>query len=160
MPNLATSAAFVETATKCLRHRPRRRPEPASDQARAVWALVIVSSVVKVLEETMKSVSAGSRSRSGFGEIRAIDVGDEAERHVALAVVPQRLVRHDRAEIGAADPDVDDVADALSAVSAPLPCCAPVWQKCGHSVQHAVDLGDHILAVEDKSARPQGPQSE
>ena len=41
-----------------------RRPKPASDQARAVWALVMVSSVVKVFEEMMKSVSAGSRSRT------------------------------------------------------------------------------------------------
>ncbi len=31
--------------------------------ARAVWALVSVSSVVNVFDETMNSVSAGSRSR-------------------------------------------------------------------------------------------------
>ena len=37
--------------------------ESPSNQSRALWALVIVSSVVKVFEETMKSVSAGSRSR-------------------------------------------------------------------------------------------------
>ena len=42
----------------------RRRPRPARNQSRAVWALVIVSSVVKVFEETMNSVSAGSRSRT------------------------------------------------------------------------------------------------
>ena len=29
-----------------------------------MWALVIVSSVVKVFDETMNSVSAGSRSRT------------------------------------------------------------------------------------------------
>ena len=32
-------------------------------QSRALWAFVIVSSVVKVFDETMHSVSAGSRSR-------------------------------------------------------------------------------------------------
>ena len=63
MPNLATSCALVETATKCLATALSSPPSPCSDQARAVWALVIVSSVVKVFDETMNSVSAGSRSR-------------------------------------------------------------------------------------------------
>ena len=64
MPNSATLAALVETATKCLATAFSSPPRPASDQSRAVWALVIVSSVVKVFEETMNSVSAGSRSRT------------------------------------------------------------------------------------------------
>ena len=64
MPNFDTSAAFVETATKCFATDFSSPPIPASDQARAVWALVMVSRVVKVFEETMKSVSAGSRSRT------------------------------------------------------------------------------------------------
>ena len=55
-----------------------------------------------------------------FLEVGAVDVGDEAERHVALAVVAQCLVRHHRAEVRAADADADDVADALAGVSAPL----------------------------------------
>ena len=38
--------------------------ETLSNHSRAVCALVIVSSVVKVFEETMKRVSAGSRSRT------------------------------------------------------------------------------------------------
>ena len=71
--------------------RPRRnawRPRPCiateareQPQSRAVCALVMVSSVVKVFEETMNSVSAGSRSRDRFGEVGAVDVGDEAEGH-------------------------------------------------------------------------------
>ncbi len=43
--------------------RPSSSPSPASAHSRAVWALVIVSRVVKVFEETMNRVSAGSRSR-------------------------------------------------------------------------------------------------
>ena len=62
MPNLETLAALVETATKCLATAFASPPKPLSDQSRAVWALVIVSSVVNVFEETMNSVSAGSRS--------------------------------------------------------------------------------------------------
>ena len=62
MPNLATSSAFVDTATKCLATDLGSRPKPSSDQSRALCALVIVSRVVNVFEEMMKSVSAGSRS--------------------------------------------------------------------------------------------------
>ncbi len=64
MPNFFTSAAFVETATKCLATDFSSPPKPCSDQLRAVWAFVIVSNVVNVFEETMKRVSAGSRSRT------------------------------------------------------------------------------------------------
>ena len=63
MPNSFTPSSLVETATKCLATAASSPPSPRSDHARALWALVIVSSVVKVLDETMNSVSAGSRSR-------------------------------------------------------------------------------------------------
>ena len=62
MPNRATAAAFVETATKC-RATARWSPRARSVHSRAVSALVMVSRVVNVFEETMNSVSAGSRSR-------------------------------------------------------------------------------------------------
>ena len=62
MPNVRTSSAFVETATKCLAIA-LSSPRAASVHSRADRALVIVSSVVNVFEETMNSVSAASRSR-------------------------------------------------------------------------------------------------
>src|SRR5271169_184111 len=61
IPNLETSAAFVETATKCLATDFSSAPRPCNDQSRAVWALVMVSRVVKVFEEMIKRVSEGSR---------------------------------------------------------------------------------------------------
>ncbi len=65
MPNSPTLPALVDTATKCLRHRLRVAAEAArAATSRAVCALVIVSSVVKVLDATMNSVVAGSRSRT------------------------------------------------------------------------------------------------
>ncbi len=64
MPNAATFSAFVETATKCRATAALSPPSPSSSQRRADVALVIVSMVVKVLDATMNSVSAGSRSRS------------------------------------------------------------------------------------------------
>ena len=63
MPNLATSAALVETATKCFATAAGSF-KVLSAQSRAVRALVIVSRVVKVFDETMNSVSAASRSRT------------------------------------------------------------------------------------------------
>jgi hypothetical protein len=63
MPKRDTSAAFVETATKCLATDFSSPPRPASDHWRAVRALVIALIVVKVFEDTMKMVSAGSIPR-------------------------------------------------------------------------------------------------
>ena len=62
MPNFETSDAFVETATKCFATAVSSPPRPASNQALADWAFVIVSRVVNVFDEMMNSVSAGSRS--------------------------------------------------------------------------------------------------
>ena len=84
----------------------------------------------------------------GFGEVGAVDVGDEAEGQVALAVVLQRLVGHDRAEVGAADADVDDVADALAGVALPLAAADAVGEG-GHLVEHRVHRGDDVFAVDD-----------
>ena len=54
MPNALTLAALVLTATKWW--GTAASPSLPTSQARAVWALVIVSWVVKVLEATMKRV--------------------------------------------------------------------------------------------------------
>src|SRR5947208_2508823 len=61
MPNSTTWAALVDTATKW--RATAASPRAPTSQARAVRALVSVSSVVNVLDDTTKSVSAGSRSR-------------------------------------------------------------------------------------------------
>ena len=65
----------------------------------------------------------------GFREVGAVDVGDEAEGQVAPAVVTQRFVGHHRAEIGAADADVDDVADAADPCGRASGRCGPRRQK-------------------------------
>jgi hypothetical protein len=62
MPNSDTFSALVETATKWWATA-ASSPSACTVQSRAERALVIVSSVVNVLEETMNSVSSGSRSR-------------------------------------------------------------------------------------------------
>ena len=82
MPNFATSAALVETATKCFATEGRRPRSAASDHSRAVRALVIVSSVVKVLDDTMKRVSAGSRSMTPSA--KSVPSMFETKRNVRL----------------------------------------------------------------------------
>ena len=62
MPKADTSAALVETATKC-RATAAGSPSFASSHSRADRALAMVSCVVNVFDEITKSVSAGSRSR-------------------------------------------------------------------------------------------------
>src|SRR3979490_740989 len=56
MPNFVTSPAFVDTATKCFATDFSLPLNPLSNQFRALIALVMVSRVVKVLDETMNSV--------------------------------------------------------------------------------------------------------
>ena len=65
----------------------------------------------------MKSVSSGSRSR--VASAKSVPSTLETKRKVIsrLRVVAQRLVGHHRAEVGAADADVDDVADRLAGVA-------------------------------------------
>ncbi len=62
MPNSATLAVLVETATKWS--ATAASPRVCTSQLRTVRALVMVSTVVKVLDETITRVRAGSRSRS------------------------------------------------------------------------------------------------
>ena len=65
-----------------FRHGLRVAAEPLSNQSRALWALVIVSSVVKVFEETMNNVSAGSRSR--VASTKSVPSTFETKRNVRL----------------------------------------------------------------------------
>ena len=69
----------------------------------------------------------------GFGEIGAINIGDETKRQGALAVVSERFVGHHRAEIGAADADINDIANAFAGVAYPVLRCGRdrrSWPSC------------------------------
>ncbi len=69
----------------------------------------------------------------------------------------QRLVRHHRPQVRAADPDVDHVADRPAGVAAPLPASDPL-AEVAHPVEHPVDLLDHVDAVDDQRAIARHPQ--
>src|SRR5207245_1152500 len=84
MPNFATPSPFVDTATKCCRTA-RSSPSLRRHQTRAEWALVSVSIVVKVLEQTMNRVSSGSRSR--VASTRSVPSTLETKRNVMSLVL-------------------------------------------------------------------------
>ena len=88
----------------------------------------------------------------GFGEVGAVDVRDEAEGHVALGVRSQRFVGHHRAQVRAADADVDHVADALAGEARPR-SRSHARGEIGHAIQHGVDVLDHVVAVDQQAWR-------
>ena len=61
--------------------------------------------------------------------------------------MPQCLVRHDGAQVGAADTNIDNVANPFAA--APLPrAAADAIGKRTHGLEHLVDGRHHIDAVQ------------
>ena len=146
MPNFATSAALVETATKCfatdVSSPPSARQRPLACGAGVGHRFQRRERLGRDDEERLRRVEIADR----FGEVGAIDVRDEPEGEAALAVVPERLVGHDRPEIGATDADVDDVADRLAGVAFPV-AAAHAVREVGHPVEHRMDLWHNVLAV-------------
>ena len=63
MPNFVDLGGVGRDCDEVAARRPSRLPKPGAPTSRAVRALVIVSSVVNVLEDTMKRVSSALRSR-------------------------------------------------------------------------------------------------
>src|SRR5215469_6452246 len=102
------------------------------------------------------TATKGFEVAGGLGEVRTVHVGDEPEGQITSAVVPQRLVRHDRAEIGATDTDVDDVPDRRAGVAAPLADAHPS-RELTHPVEHLVHRGHHIDTVDGDALAPRFP---
>src|SRR5262245_64294595 len=70
----------------------------------------------------------------------------------------QCFVSHDRPEVGAADANVDDVANAFAGMAFPGAGAYAIG-KTSHLIKYGVDLGHHVLAINDdgcSSRRAQG----
>jgi hypothetical protein len=85
-------------------------------------------------------------SAGGFHEIGAVHVGDKTEVQVALAVMLQGRVGHHRAEIRAAQTDIDDVADAFAGVPQPL-AAANLVGKSRHPIENHMYFRYNVYAV-------------
>jgi hypothetical protein len=83
-----------------------------------------------------------------FGEVGPIDVGNEPEGHPAIAVVLECFVRHHRSEVGAPDADVDHITNPFARMTRPGAVPDPIGEF-GHLVKHRVDLGYHVLAIDN-----------
>ena len=145
MPNSATLSSWVETAAKWS--PTAASPTPCAIQARAVLALVIVSSVVKVFDETMNIVRDGSSPRSVSPMSAPSTLETKWLRSCGGAIGRERPRRHGRAEVGAADADVDDVGHRL-AERAAHPSLAHVRREAQHLFARADHVGHHVLAVD------------
>src|SRR6266508_87961 len=121
MPNFATSAALVETATKCFA---TACSSPGARGAGVGHGLQRREGLRRDDEQCLGGVEVAG----GLGEVGTVDVRDEAESQAAVAVGFQGLVGHHRAEVGSADADVDVVADGLAGVPLPLAAAHPVGE--------------------------------
>ena len=148
MPNSATFVGVGRDGDEVLRDRLRvaaqRRQRPVARRVRVGHRLERRERLRRDDEQRLGRVEIARR----LGEVGAVDVGDEAERQVAIAVELERLVGHHRAEVGAADADVDDVADALAGVALPVAAADAVGEG-RHLVEHGVHVGHDVLAVDD-----------
>ena len=83
----------------------------------------------------------------GGVEVDRVDVGDEAAREAGHRLVGQGLGGHGRAEVGAADADVDDGPDALAGGAHPV-AVADALGQLAHLVEDVVDVLGDVLAVD------------
>src|SRR5919106_4434257 len=81
IPNSDTRSALVETATKCLAIADLS-PSWLRTQSRAEMALVSVSRVVKVFDDTINSVSSADRSL--VASAKSVESTLETNRNVKL----------------------------------------------------------------------------
>jgi hypothetical protein len=61
--------------------------------------------------------------------------------------MPQSFIGHYRAEIGSADADIDNVADALAGVSFPSATTDAVAER-RHFIEDGVNVRDHVFAID------------
>ena len=113
MPKSATLSSWVDTAAKWS--ATAASPRAAEIQARALAALAMVSWVVKVFDETMKRVRAGSSAASVSAMSAPSTLETKWARRCGRGEGRQGAGRHGRAEIGAADADIDDVGIGMAA---------------------------------------------
>ena len=103
---------------------------------------------MKVFDETMNSVRAGSSPRSVSAMSAPSTLETKWARKLAGANGLQRPRRHRRAEVGAADADIDDVGHGL-AERAAQSSLAHVVGEGEHLGALALDVGHDVAALDE-----------
>ncbi len=93
----------------------------------------------------------------GFREIGSIDVRDETKCQVTLAVITERFIRHYGTKIGAADADIDNVANRFSGVTSPGSAADLACERA-HPVENLVNLRRHVFPIGENGLIAWGPQ--
>ena len=90
--------------------------------------------------------------RVDFGQyvaqLGAVHVGDEVHVQTRMAERLERGTHHQRAEVRAADTDVDDIGNDLIGIAQPA-AAADFMREFAHALQDMVDLRHDILAIHD-----------
>ena len=79
-------------------------------------------------------------------QVSRVHVGDEMDAQIRAGIRLERRADHLRAQVRAADADVDDIRDGLAGVAFPR-TRAHRLAEGAHMRQHPVDLRHHILPV-------------
>ena len=116
-------------------------PAAASSQLRAVPALAMVSRVVKVLLATMNRVVRGLRPARVVARSAPSTLATKWTARSGCWPGGQRPDRHARAEVGAADADIDDVGDALAGETAPPGAAVDGFAKASRRARTAPTSG-------------------
>ncbi len=82
-------------------------------------------------------------------DVGGVDIRDEAGVDAGVGVRQQSLVDHHRAQVAAADADVDDVRDLLAGDAAPLARAHAVGEGA-QPVEHLVHVVVDLLTVDDE----------
>ena len=89
----------------------------------------------------------GIEPRQRIGDMRAIHVGDEMQPRPVM-IGRQRQRRHRRAEIRAADADIDDIGELCAAGRRDRPRAQPRGES-RHALQHVIHRRHDVLSVDE-----------
>ncbi len=90
-------------------------------------------------------------SLQGLADVGAIYIGDEVETDVRGHVRRQGDGHHFRAQIGAANADIDYIGDTFSGVAPPFARPHSLAEP-GHLRQNPIDLRHHVLAIDENGS--------
>ena len=157
MPNSATFSRLVEMRGEMIADRLLAEPmrEPGARGGRVGHRLRGGEGLGGDEEQRALGVEAGQR----VGEMRAVDIGDEVHARAVAAIGRERRDRHGRAEIGAADADIDDVGRSGRRPRRGSRRSGPASAKAQKAVEHRVHVRHDVLRRRRGDRRPRGARS-
>ncbi len=88
----------------------------------------------------------------------AINIGQKMQAQVRMSAGAQRSASHCRTQIRTANPDVDDIRNALTSEARPA-AIADFVGEGRHARQHRLNIGTDFVAIEDETCIRRLPQA-